>query len=142
MFRGMITIVFAGMVITGLTSTVCAEPIARSQARNTPTTLSGESLRGLESRNLFKDSPSLSGTAPVPDAAPLSLQDDNSLQEDNSESGNQARTISVFGITVELSPEGLSQLGLSNLEVSAGGSSVDAEQVLNVRYQLLSPARN
>jgi hypothetical protein len=143
-FREIIVTVFAGTVVIGLTSTVHAQAIVSAPLENSSTTLSGESLRGLEGRNLTKDSSNLfSGTSPFSDTLPISLDDTNSAPS------SQVAGFSVFGQKVKV-PSGRTSrkandsghIGLNNIQFSAGGSSLDSEQVLNVRYQLLSPKAN
>jgi hypothetical protein len=141
MFRAITVVLFAGAIVTQLTATVYAKPIERSQPENRFNTLSGESLRGLESRNLSKDSP-------VPEASPISETSSISARDNNnSEPSIQIPAITVFGTKVEIS-RGRSSgdsnsrasgfVGVRNIEVSTGASSVDTEQVVKVQYQLLS----
>lgn len=140
MLRGSTVILFAGAIAFGLTSHVWANPSERSRAERNFTTLSGESLQGLENRSTSEDSPAL-------------LREDNSgaetgeilLPEDKSES--EAPEITLFGNTIKLSTEDSPQsadnrpsthLELSDLEFSTGGSSVDDEQVMKVQYRFPS----
>ncbi len=149
MFRGIIAVLIAGAVVTGLTSTVCAKPMENSQPQDSFNTLSGESLRGLESRNLSKDSSTiLPETSPISERASISARDNNN---NNSTPVIEIPAIAVFGTKVEFSrgrssgdanSRASGNVELSNLEVSAGASSVDSEQVVKVQYQLLSQPEN
>ncbi|EDX73740.1 hypothetical protein MC7420_6788 [Coleofasciculus chthonoplastes PCC 7420] len=111
-------------------------PIEPSQPDNA--TLSGESLQGLDSR-------SLNDNATFFPQASSRFQPESVALPDN-ESENETPAISLFGIklSAEESPSDSDDypstyLELSDLEVSAGGSSLDSEQVVNVKYRLLSP---
>jgi len=128
----------AGLLVAGLTPTVGAMPIEPSQPDNT--TLSGESLQGLDSRSLNDN------TTFLPQASSRSQPASVALPDNESESENETPAISVFGIklSAEESPSDSddypsTHLEISDLEVSAGGSSLDSEQVVNVKYRLLSP---
>lgn len=143
MFRGIITALFAGVIVAGLSSTADAKPRVQSQSRSGYTTRSGASLRGLENRSVSQDFPTLmpdsserSGNS-VP--APISLHE-------NSEAVNQPQSITVFGQKIELGHRNSSQnsenqapshVGLRNVEVSAGASSLDSQQLFRVQYQML-----
>jgi hypothetical protein len=144
MFRGMIVTLFAGAVVTGLTSITYAKPVVQSQAQSSFSTRSGESLRGLESRNVSEDYTVFSETTLINEASPISLPDENS------ESARPAPAISVFGNRIELPGDRSSrnsesqaprQLRLNDVGVSAGGSSIDSDQILKLQYQLLTPPR-
>ena len=143
MFRGIITAFFAGVVVAGLSSTADAKPKVQSQSQSGYTTRSGASLRGLENRSVSQDFPSFLSETPqgssnsVP--APISLHD-------NSETVNQPQSITVFGQKIELGHRNSSQssqnqapspVGLRNVEVSAGASSLDSQQLFRVQYQML-----
>ena len=135
MFRGIIVALFAGAVVTGLTSTVYAQPLVRSQPENGFTTRSGESLRGLESRNLSTDYPTV-----FPEPSSISEPSPISLHNNNSASVSQFPERLVLGNIVEIN---FKHLVLDKkIQINAGGSSLDSEQLLNVGYQLLSPAAN
>jgi len=128
----------AGLLVASLTPTVGAMPIQPSQPDNT--TLSGESLQGLDSRSLNDN------TTFLPQASSRSQPASVALPDNESESENETPAISVFGIklSAEESPSDSddypsTHLEISDLEVSAGGSSLDSEQVVNVKYRLLSP---
>ncbi|MEQ8539551.1 MAG: hypothetical protein RIB93_19130 [Coleofasciculus sp. D1-CHI-01] len=135
MMRKIIIPLGAGVLVTSLTPTVGAMPIEPSQSDNA--TLSGESLQGLDSR-------SLDNTTFFPQASSRSQPESLALPDNESE--NETPAISLFGIklSAEESPSDSddypsTHLELSDLEVSAGGSSLDSEQVVNVKYRLLSP---
>lgn len=57
MSRKILAAVGAIALVTGLTSTVYAKPIALSQPQTGSVTVSGESLQGIQSRSLAKDYP-------------------------------------------------------------------------------------
>jgi hypothetical protein len=140
MLRGSTVILFAGAIAFGLTSHVWANPSERSRGEENFTTLSGESLRGLENRSASENSPAL-------------LREDNSDAETGAislpenESDSEAPEITLFGNTIKLSSEDSPQnadnvpsthLELSDLEFSTGGSSVDGEQLMRVQYRFPS----
>jgi hypothetical protein len=136
MMREIIIPLGAGVLVAGLTPTVSAMPIEPSQPDNA--TLSGESLQGLDSRSLNDN------TTFFPQASSRSQPASVALPDNESE--NETPAISLFGIklSAEDSPSDSddypsTHLELSDLEVSAGGSSLDSEQVVNVKYRLLSP---
>ncbi|GAB4184100.1 MAG: hypothetical protein Fur006_21380 [Coleofasciculaceae cyanobacterium] len=144
MFRGIITAFFAGAIVAGLSSTVDAKPRVQSQSQGGYTTRSGASLRGLENRNVSQDFPTFlpetSESSPSSVPTPISIHD-------NSETVNQPQSITVFGQKIELGHRNSSQnsenqapshVGLRNIEVSAGASSLDSQQLLRVQYQMLS----
>lgn len=148
MFRGIIAALFAGALVAGLTSTVYAKPRVQSQPEGGFTTLSGASLRGLENRNVSQDFPTFlpesSENPSLPEPAPI-------LLGDRSEPVTQPQSITVFGEKIELgsrraSPnsgnQAPSHVEMRNVEVSAGASSTDAEQLVKVQYQLLSRPKN
>lgn len=141
MFRGITTAIVAGAIVTGLTSTAYAKPRVQSQSEGGYTTRSGESLQGLESRRAAQDLviPS-SESSPSSVPAPI-------LLHDNSQPAPQPQSITIFGEKIELGHRGSSpnsanqapsHANLRNVEVSAGASSTDPEQVLKVQYQLMS----
>lgn len=116
MFRGIITALFTGTVVTGLTSTVYA------QSGNGTTTLSGESLRGLENREVSKDFPSVfSGSLRTSGNSSTLLLD------------NDPNSKPQLKPPIRL-PEFVNQL-----DFSTGGSALNSEEVFKVRYRLLSP---
>jgi hypothetical protein len=144
MFRGIITAFFAGAIVAGLSSTVDAKPRVQSQSQDGYTTRSGASLRGLENRNVSQDFPTFlpetSESSPSSVPAPISIHE-------NSETVNQPQSITVFGQKIELGHrnsshnsenQAPSHVGLRNIEVSAGASSLDSQQLLRVQYQMLS----
>ncbi|HEY9830302.1 MAG TPA: hypothetical protein V6D26_06975 [Stenomitos sp.] len=144
MFRGFITTLFAGIVVTGLTSTAYAKPRVQTQPAGGFTTRSGASLRGLENRSISQDLPTIlsdtADTSSVAVPAPI-------LLHQPSESVAQPPSITVFGEKIELgtkrgsrnsSNQAPSHVGVRNVQVSAGGSSTDSEQLVKVQYQLLS----
>ncbi len=140
MLRGSTVILVAGAIAFGLPSPVWANPSNRSQGEGNFTTLSGESLRGLENRSVSEESPALlreehSGT----ETGAISLPED--------ESESEAPEITIFGNTIKLSAEDSPQnssdrpsthLELSDVEFSTGGSSVDDEQLMKVQYRFPS----
>lgn len=140
MLRAIIAALVTGAVVTGLSSTVYAQSITRSQSANGFTTLSGESLRRIENRNFSKDFSLLSETSPTSQLETISLPNENSAPT------IKIPSLSVFGKKVEIdSGNSLSgsktpvstQLVWSNkLEVSTGGSPVDSERLVRVQYQL------
>lgn len=80
-------------------------------------TLSGETLYGIESRNLAKDSPSsFSKTSPISETSLIFVPEKSS-----------APVIQV--------PAALEQLS-KKIEVNAGESSVDSDQIVKVQYHL------
>lgn len=116
MFRGVIAALFAGTIVTGLTSTVYA------QSSNGANTLSGESLRGLENREVSKDFPSVfSGSSRTSGNSSTLLLDNDANSEPQSKP------------PIRL-PEFVNQL-----DFSTGGSALNSEEVFKVRYRLLSP---
>ncbi len=141
MFRGIITAIVAGAIVTGLASTAYAKPRGQSQSEGGYTTRSGESLRGLESRSGLQDlATSSSESSPSSVPAPI-------LLHDISQPVTQPQSVTIFGEKIELGHRGSSQnsgnqapshANLRNVEVSAGASSTDPEQVLRVQYQLMS----
>jgi hypothetical protein len=74
MFRKTIAPLFAGMVVTGLSSTVYAQPITPAPTDNSFNTRSGESLRGLQNRSISKDSSTFSETSPLSGISPMSIR--------------------------------------------------------------------
>jgi hypothetical protein len=144
MFRGIITAFFAGAIAAGFSSTAYAKPRVQSQSQSPYTTRSGTSLRGLENRSVSRDFPTFlpetSERSPNSVPAPISLQD-------NPDTVNQLQSITVFGQKIELGHRDSSQnsenqapshVGLRNVEVSAGASSLDSQQLFKVQYQMLS----
>jgi hypothetical protein len=144
MFRGIIAALFAGAVVTGLTSTAYAKPRVQSQAEGGLTTRSGSSLRGLHNRSVSQDFPTIlpetSETSPISVPAPIFIRH-------RPERVTQPQSITVFGQKIDLgsrksSPNSANQspshVGVRNVEVSTGASSTDSEQVLRVQYQLMS----
>lgn len=116
MFRRIIAALFAGTIVTGLTSNVYA------QSSNGATTLTSESLRGLQNREASKDFPSVfSGSSRTSGNSSTLLLDNN----DNSEP--QVKP------PIRL-PEFVNQL-----DFSTGGSTLNSEEVFKLRYRLLSP---
>ena len=149
MFRGIIAALFAGVIVAGLSSTANAKPRVQSQVEGSYTTRSGRSLRGLENRNLSPDFPTLLPETPAisPSSVPAPI-----LLRNNAEPESVAQSITVFGQKIELGNRGSSEnsgnqapshMGVRNVEVSAGASSTDSEQLLRVQYQLMSnPKKN
>ena len=116
MYRGIIAALFTGTIVTGLTSTVYA------QSNNGATTISGESLRGLQNREVSKDFTSVfSGSSPSSGNSSTLLLDNNANSEPR------------IKPPIRL-PEFVNQL-----DFSTGGSALNSEEVFKVRYRLLSP---
>jgi len=143
MSRGLITAFFAGVVVAGLSSTAYAKPKVQSQSQGGYMTRSGASLRGLENRSVSRDfptfSPEISERSSNSVPAPISLHE-------HPEIVNQPQSITVFGQKIELGHRNSSQhsenqapshVGLRNVEVSAGASSLDSQQLFRVQYQML-----
>lgn len=141
MLRGIIATLFAGALITALTSTVCAKPKGQPQAEGGFTTRSGASLRGLQNRSASEGlTNSSSETAPISVPVPI-------LLHENSESVTQPQSLTLFGQEIKLGNRGTSRnsgnqapshMEMRNVEFSAGASSLDPGQVLRVQYQLMS----
>lgn len=144
MFRGIIATLVAGAVVTGLTSTAYAKPRVQSQPAKGFTTRSGASLRGLENRSVSRDFPTFlpdtAEAASIPQPAPILLRD-------RTEPAPQPPSITVFGEKIDLGNQKSSQnsrnqvpshVGVRNVEVSAGASSTDSEQLVKVQYRLPS----
>jgi hypothetical protein len=145
MFRGAIAVLFIGAVVTGLSSTGYAQQRVQPQPEGSFTTRSGESLR-VEGRSVSKDFKTPTPATPsnsVP--APVSLPH-------NSEAVTQPQSLTVFGQKIDFghrrtSPasdtnsgnRAPSHLEMRNVEVSAGASSMDSQQIFKVQYQMLSP---
>jgi hypothetical protein len=143
MFRGIIAPLFAGVIVTGLTSTVYAKPIVPSQPENNFSTRSSESLRRIENRNIVKDflTPS-STTSSAAEISPISLQDNKPtpvpLAPAEFVLGNNVK-VSAGRPSPNSATHAPAHLELSNrIEVNAGASSLDSEQLVKVQYQLLS----
>lgn len=116
MYREIIAALFIGTIVTGLTSTVYA------QSNNGATTLSGESLRGLENREVSKDFPSVfSGSSRTSGNSSTLLLDNNANSKP------------------EIKPPIRLPEFVNQLDFSTGGSALNSEEVFKVRYRLLSP---
>ncbi len=141
MVRGILTPLFAGVIVTGLAATVCAKPIVSSQAESNFSTRSGQSLRRIESRNIVKDFLAPSATTPSNTAiAPMSLRDNQSVAQPLAEFvlGNNVK-ISTGRSAANAQTNAPAHLELiDRVEVNAGASSLDSEQLLRVQYQLIS----
>jgi hypothetical protein len=118
LFRGILATLGVGSLVSGLPSTVlAANSTVLSQPESNFGTLSAESLRGLENRNNPKDySTIFSETQP--------------LTEKNSILLTHNPEATVVPIPAELLDL------IKKVEVSTGGSSLDSEQVVNVRYRM------
>lgn len=115
MFRGIILTLFAGTLVTGLAST------ASAQQPNSYTTLSGESLRGLDGKNVSEDfRPAVSGSSSASTIPSMSARDKKP------ESDSQTRKPLPY---------------TDQFDVSTGGSSLNSEEVFKVRYRL-TPGKN
>jgi hypothetical protein len=116
MFRGIILSLFAGTLVTGLAST------ASAQQANGYTTLSGESLRGLDGKNVSEDfrPPAVSGTSSTSTIPSMSAR------EKKPESDSNTRKPLPY---------------TDQFDVSTGGSSLNSEEVFKVRYRL-TPGKN
>lgn len=145
MFRGMIAVLFTGAVVTGLSSTGYAQQRVQPQPEGSFTTRSGESLR-IEGRSVSKDF-----QTPSPDTASNSVPAPISLPQ-NSQPVTRPQSLTVFGQKIDFGNRKTSQnsdsntgnqapsyVEMRNVEVSAGASSMDSQQIFKVQYQMLSP---
>jgi hypothetical protein len=118
LFRGILATLGVSGLVTGLPSAVlAANSSVLSQPESGTSTVSGESLRGLENRNNSKDySTIFSKTKPMSERNPI-------LLSHNSEA-------SVVQIPAELLDL------IKRVEVNTGGSSLDCEELVKVRYRV------
>lgn len=117
MFRGILATLGVGAVVTGSSSTVLANPIVLFTPESDFSTLSTESLRDIENRNLSKDfRPIIAQNSPIPETSPIVLSDKSSTP--------------VIQI-----PEEILEL-TKRVEVNTGGSSLDSEQLVRVQLHL------
>ncbi len=117
MFHKTSAALFAGIVVTGLSSTVYAQTITPAPADSSFNTRSGESLRGLQNRSISKDYSTFSETSPLSGISPMSIRNNSAPRSPG----------------VRLS---------DGVKVSAGASPINSDEVLKVRYNLLSPTGN
>jgi hypothetical protein len=119
MFRGILATLGVGAVVTGSSSTVLANPTVPAQPESSFDTLSAESLRDVENRNLSKDYLTLSAKSlPTPETSPISLSDKRN-----------APVIPIPAEILEL---------VQRVEVSTGGSSLDSDQLVRLQFSLSS----
>ena len=140
MFRKTIAPLFAGMVVTGLSSTVYAQPITPAPTDNSFNTRSGESLRGLQNRSISKDSSTFSETSPLSGISPMSIRNSSTRRSPS------VRLIDGVKVTAGSTSTSTGSSGYlevnDQVKVSAGASPINSDEVLKVRYNLLSPTRN
>jgi hypothetical protein len=118
LFRGILASLGVGSLVTGLPSTVLAANLSvLSQPQSGLNKLSSESLRGLENRNNSKDSPTI-----IDETKPLTDRDSILL----------SRHADVPVVRV---PSELLDL-IKKVEVNTGGSSLDSEELVKVRYRM------
>lgn len=118
LFRGILATLGVGGLVTGLQSTVLAANLTvLSQSEAGISTLSGESLRGIENRNNSKDYSTISSEPkPITERKPIIL------------SRNTERPV------VQI-PRELLDL-IERIDVNTGGSSLDCDQLVKVQYRM------
>lgn len=118
LFRGILATLGVGGLVTGLQSTVLAVNLTvLSQSQTGISTLSGESLRGIENRNNSKDYSAISAEPkPITEREPIIL------------SRNTEKPV------VQI-PSELLEL-IERIEVDTGGSSLDCDQLVKVKYHM------
>jgi hypothetical protein len=118
LFRGILATLGVGGLVTGLQSTVLAANLTiLSQSETGISTLSGESLRGIENRNNSKDYSTISSEpTSIIERKPILL------------SRNTERPV------VQIPSEILDLI--ERIEVDTGGSSLDCDQLVKVQYHM------
>jgi hypothetical protein len=118
LFRGLLATLGVGSPIAGLQQAVyAANPAMLSQPESHFSTLSGESLRGLENRNNSKDYSTISSEpTSITERKPILL------------SRNTERPV------VQIPSEILDLI--ERIEVDTGGSSLDCDQLVKVQYHM------
>lgn len=118
LFRGILATLGVGSLLTGLQSaTLAANLTVLSESESAISTLSGESLRGIENRNNPKDNLTIfSETTPLAEREPILLG-----------RNTQKSIVEVPTVILDL---------IKRVEVSTGGSSLDSDQRLKVRYRM------
>jgi hypothetical protein len=118
LFRGLLATLGVSSPIAGLQQAVYAtNPAMLSQPESHFSTLSGESLRGIENRNNSKDySTIFSETQPQSQRKPILLSDNTDTP-----------VIQVPVALLDL---------IKKVEINTGGSSLDSEQLVKVQYRM------
>ncbi len=118
LFRGILATLGVGGLVTGWQSTVLAANLTiLSQSETGISTLSGESLRGIENRNNSKDYSTISSEpTSIIERKPILL------------SRNTERPV------VQIPSEILDLI--ERIEVDTGGSSLDCDQLVKVQYHM------
>jgi hypothetical protein len=118
LFRAILATLGVGSLVSGLQEAVYgANLTVLSQPESGLSTLSDESLLGLEHRSYAKDySTILSDTKPATEWKPILLSHDT-----------EAPVVQVPPILLDL---------MKKVEVNTGGSSLDSEELVNVRYRM------
>ncbi len=118
LLRGILATLGVGGLVTGLQSTVLAANLnVLSQSEAGISTLSGESLRGIENRNNLKDYSTISSEpTSIIERKPILL------------SRNTERPV------VQIPSEILDLI--ERIEVDTGGSSLDCDQLVKVQYHM------
>jgi hypothetical protein len=118
LLRGILATLGVGGLVTGLQSTVLAANLnVLSQSEAGISTLSGESLRGIENRNNLKDYSTISSEpTSIIERKPILL------------SHNTERPV------VQIPSEILDLI--ERIEVDTGGSSLDCDQLVKVQYHM------
>jgi hypothetical protein len=116
LFRTILATLGVGGLVTGLPSAVLsANPTVLSQPESNFSTLSGESLRGIENRNNSKDYLT-SETKPRTERKPILLS-----------RNTKAPAVQIPPLILDV---------IKRVEVNTGGSSLDSDQVVKVRYRM------
>lgn len=118
LLRGILATLGVGGLVTGFQSTVLAANLTvLSQSEAGISTLSGESLRGIENRNNSKDySTIFPETQPQSQRKPILLSDNTDTP-----------VIQVPVALLDL---------IKKVEINTGGSSLDSEQLVKVQYRM------
>jgi hypothetical protein len=118
LLRGILATLGVGGLVTGLQSTVLAANLTiLSESETAISTLSGESLRGIENRNNLKDYSTISSEpTSIIERKPILL------------SRNTERPV------VQIPSEILDLI--ERIEVDTGGSSLDCDQLVKVQYHM------
>ncbi len=140
MFCKTIAALFAGIVVTGLSSTVYAQTITPAPADSSFNTRSGESLRGLQNPSISKDYSTFSETSPLSGISPMSIRN-NSAPRTRGVRLSDGVKVTAGSTFTSTGSSGYLEVN-DQVKVSAGASPINSDEVLKVRYNLLSPAGN